>query len=352
MRLLNNLEYEPMVSIIVAAYNVQAYIADCVKSLSQQTYNNIEIICIDDCSSDSTGKLLDEMCTEKRYTVVHNQQNLGVSETRNIGLALAKGKWICFVDGDDYTPCTMIETLLDQAEKGNVDVVIGDYFCDNGAEIYVEEFYDIEKEIVTNEKLQIDAILGIKGLRTSVGVPWGKLYRRELIIKHGISFVPGLKRMQDLIFNLYVFQMAELVQVVNSPVYIYRLRSDSATKAYDKDFVPTGKEILDEIKRFAGIYQKSWKEIIALKEIQLVVEAVKLFGFRSNSTTSYKTMIAYIEYANRNLFVDRGETERLGRNMKEKVLFFLLKNEFYNLALLFFYMKYRNWVVGILPKTR
>src|SRR5699024_4494271 len=112
-----------LISVIVPVYNVEKYVRRCIDSICGQTYSNLEIILIDDGSTDSSGKICDEMAAKDgRISVIH-QENKGLSQARNAGLDQAKGEYIAFVDSDDYLSLNMYECLLKSLKENNADVV-------------------------------------------------------------------------------------------------------------------------------------------------------------------------------------------------------------------------------------
>jgi len=120
-------QYRPLVCIIIPVYKVEDYIGKCIESLQNQTYSNLQIILIEDCSPDDSGQICDDYAAkDDRITVIHHERNMGVSKTRNDGLAIVKGEYIAFVDGDDYVAPSMIEDCLFTIQKEQVDVVVFD----------------------------------------------------------------------------------------------------------------------------------------------------------------------------------------------------------------------------------
>lgn len=120
------------ISIIVPVYNVERYIERCVESICQQTYTNTEIILVDDGSTDSSGKICDEIAVkDPRIRVIH-QQNSGLSAARNAGLAVAKGEYIAFVDSDDYIAQEMYSVMIENMEKYDLDIIGCTSFRDKG----------------------------------------------------------------------------------------------------------------------------------------------------------------------------------------------------------------------------
>ena len=120
-------QYRPLVSIVIPVYKAEEYIGKCIESLQNQTYSNLQIILIEDSSPDNSGQICDDYAAkDDRITVIHHERNMGVSKTRNDGLAIVKGEYIAFVDGDDYVAPTMIEDCLSTINEKQVDVVVFD----------------------------------------------------------------------------------------------------------------------------------------------------------------------------------------------------------------------------------
>ncbi len=331
MRLPNRSNYNRKVSVIVAAYNVEKYIDRCVTSILEQSYTDYELICIDDCSTDGTKKILERLQNDNcGIKTINNEINLGVSEVRNLGIAIATGKWVCFVDGDDYLETNMIELLVNKAEEEEADLVIGNYFSDNKGKLISEYYYDNTFCNIPRDQMQIDAILGIRDLSTSVGVPWGRLYKRNMLIENNILFISGLKRMQDMIFNLYVFQLANKIALIDDHIYYYRIHKKSSTHAYDDSFLTTAEKIVLELKKFEKKYSKDWKDVIIIEELHLMTEVVKRSCLSDECPMTYREKIAFIDSAKKKICDFRLERRKfVGKNHKDRVVYFLLENEMY-----------------------
>lgn len=319
----------PAVTIVVAACNVEKYIRECLESLVAQTITDIEIICVDDCSSDATGRIINELAeNDDRIRVFHNERNLGVSESRNLGIDEARADYICFVDGDDKAAPDMAELLLKEATSGGADLVIGDYYVADGDTVRYESFYG--RRDISRERMERDAILGVNGLSTSVGVPWGRIYKRSFLLEKGIRFVPGLKRMQDMIFNNYVFELAGKISFVNRPIYYYRIHRSSAVRAMDMGFADTAAIIMDELRSFAAKYNKEWEEVLITKEMNLLLEAMTLYPLRKAKSLTYSQKIAYIRSASdkllSELYAHRGN---VGGSPLFKLKYFLMKRRMF-----------------------
>ena len=179
----------PKISVIIPAYNVEAYISQCIESVMDQTIQDIEIIIINDGSTDNTGKLCKKYAEDDKRVIYIETPNQGVAAARNMGIEKALSEWLCFVDGDDYLPENSLEILLVNA--GDSDMVIGNYYLDKYGRVHREKFFS--EEIRNQEKHDKTYLIGnalgsvrhgAKGC-TNIGVPWGRLYRSETISKWG-----------------------------------------------------------------------------------------------------------------------------------------------------------------------
>ena len=221
-----------MISVIVPVFNKEKCLKRCIDSITAQTYTDFEMILVDDGSTDASLAVCNEMALKYPSITVIHQENQGVSVARNKGMEIAKGEWLAFIDPDDYVERDYLETLMKETDtKGKrPDIVaccckvelkegmqVTNYFFDNN---YRFTTFAEKKKII----LQIlNSTYGQPcKTYTAIGVPWGKLYRAELLRKNHLRFLPELKRAQDNIFNLYAVQAAGEIRYVNEPKYIYR----------------------------------------------------------------------------------------------------------------------------------
>ena len=173
---------KPCISIIVPIYNIQQYVGTCIKSIINQSYKNLQIILVDDGSTDFSGRICDSYkLIDNRIEVIH-QKNLGLVEARKSGLRMARGEYIGFVDGDDYIDENMYECLFKYILKEDADMVHTGYFCSNENEIsskvdFNTEFISLEQH---RKKLINDILNYDVNIEPSI---WSKLFKRELILK-------------------------------------------------------------------------------------------------------------------------------------------------------------------------
>lgn len=208
------------ISIIVPIYNVEKYLEECIESIINQTYKNIEIILIDDGSTDKSGEICDKYSKkDSRIKTIH-QENKGIAETRNVGLKYATGEYIAWVDSDDIISNNMYEVLLKNMIKEDAQISCCNY---KKVKDKSEAFSENEKEVieVKNKKLVIDMIRG-----TISRVLWGKLFKRELF--NYIKFT-NFKVGEDFVAVTTILSEDPKYVVTNGYYYFYRYREDSAT---------------------------------------------------------------------------------------------------------------------------
>lgn len=208
-----------LISIIIPVYKVEKYLEKCIQSVINQTYENLQIILVDDGSPDNCGKICDEYAErDQRIEVIH-KSNGGLSDARNKGLEIAKGEYICFVDSDDYIEADMYEVLYNLLKQYNVDVSICNFYtvsqgkiaiknADNG----IKEYNRIEilKEILLDNNIQSYA--------------WNKLYKKDLFDE--IKYPVG-KKYEDIGTTFYLLEKCNKVVVTGKPEYYYINRQDS-----------------------------------------------------------------------------------------------------------------------------
>lgn len=210
------------VSVIVAAYNIQDYIVKCLESISNQTYKNLEVIVVDDGSSDNTGKLADEFAkNDNRFIVIH-KENGGVSSARNTGIDVASGDFIGFVDGDDTIEADMYEMLVNNAIKYDADISHCGYkLVDNDKETLMHGTGTI---VIQDRKKGILDLMD--GSLIEPGI-WNKIFRKEIIGDTRLD--ESLKINEDLYFNILLFDKASKSIFEDKAKYNYIKRDNSAT---------------------------------------------------------------------------------------------------------------------------
>ena len=223
------------VSVIIPIYNVEKYLSACVDSVLGQTYQALQIILVDDGSTDASGGICDGYTgKDPRIQVIH-KENGGLSDARNCGLLSASGKYITFFDSDDWVERDTLMIAYNQMSEQTADLIIWGYAAD---------FVDDQEQVQARRD---NAVLGIcdKNGDTSVliqknalgisGYAWNKLYRTDIIKENGILFEKGISMVEDILFNSLYFCQCEKIKFIDyiGTHYIQRNRVTLGNKRYD-----------------------------------------------------------------------------------------------------------------------
>ncbi len=220
MKFINENSY-PLVSVIIPVYNVEEYVEECIQSVLNQTYKNIEVILVDDGSTDGSGEIFNTY-SDERLTVIH-QENEGLAEAWNVGIATANGEYIYFIDSDDYISKTLIENLLVSIVKTGSLIAC----CD-----YTRKKDELYSGYVLNAKIR-DTFSAINGLFNDRGYRfyvWNKMFHRS-IFEH-VHFPKG-ELYEDIKPMYQAFKSVSQVAYVKRPLYFYRNRQGSITHKYN-----------------------------------------------------------------------------------------------------------------------
>ncbi|RGX96942.1 glycosyltransferase family 2 protein [Blautia sp. OF03-15BH] len=214
-----------LVSIIIPAYNVARYLDDCLKSVLNQTYTNLEIIVIDDGSTDKSLEICHSYAAkDKRLKVIH-QENAGVSAARNVGLSIMTGKYVLFIDSDDRIEQNMVEILVKEIEENEKNDAV---FC--GYKEFEDETDRIIKEVVPSKSKRVDRDNGVAEIFGEYATMlWNKMFRCSIIDKSDL-FDVTLKIGEDELWMVDVLKKANNIMLIGTPLYYYRSRAEGASK--------------------------------------------------------------------------------------------------------------------------
>lgn len=206
-------------SIICPVYNAEHCIPNLIESVLKQTYQNWELILVNDGSTDATRNAIECFLDDKRI-VLQNQKNSGPSTARNVGIALATGTWITFVDADDTISINYLQSLFNGiADKSTVDLVCAGYYeCNNRFPVGIA-LHDFQSKfpnsIITQQEFIKNLFHGV------TGVLWAKLFRHSIIKENNLKLHPNLKLSEDLLFVLQYAKHIKSVAIVYENIYYY-----------------------------------------------------------------------------------------------------------------------------------
>ena len=273
---------ENKVSIIVPVYNCESSIERCLRSILTQTYQDIEVIAVDDGSKDKSGKICDKLAKEDDRLIVIHQENSGVSKTRNKALKLATGKYIQFVDSDDYLADYATKSLVDAANKNGADLVIADFYR------------VIKNRISTKGKIKSKKVFSLQEYADHMikdpadfyyGVLWNKLYKRSIIEKYRLSMLEDINWCEDFLFNLEYVKYCKVFFAIQIPIYYYFKNENSLSnnKMTAEKVVAMKHQTFDEFNKF-------YQQVLSEEEYQ------------SYRPLIYRYLVEYAKDGGTNLF--------------------------------------------------
>lgn len=283
---------EELISIIVPVYNVEKYLKRCVESLVKQSYKNVEILLVDDGSTDSSGLICDELANKYNNVKVFHKKNGGLSDARNFGIKKSKGKILSFIDSDDYIDCDMIEFLYKEMVSSNADISICSKYIDyeNGKCIEVNNSKD--KLLMTKEEalIKINSFVGFDMSFCD------KIFKRELF--KNVEFPYG-KKCEDFCTMFKIFDKCSgniVYNAVSKYHYFQREGSISRNPVMDKAYI-------DASKMQVEFFQNNYPD--------LLFAAVTMFVFANISY--YNKCIKY------NVECEKDELINIKKNVKKNI---------------------------------
>lgn len=240
-----------LVSIIVPVHNAEKFLNKCVDSILNQSYKKIEVILINDGSTDNSGEICEYYSKKDDRVKVLHQRNLGPSVARNNGIHKASGKYIQLVDSDDYIDRDMTEVLVNEVKK-NVDLVLCGYrylYKSDNNETIIKNSNIYEKTYIT--KHEFLNRFGILFKDYYINYICNKLYHRDIIIKHNIKFDSSLAWGEDLLFNINYLNHCNIISIVDKLLYNYnKYNENSITASFNKDLYSNQQKMYTYVRKF------------------------------------------------------------------------------------------------------
>ena len=279
------------VTVAIPVYNTKRYLEECVASITGQTYSEIEILLVDDGSTDGSADLCDSLAkTDSRIRVIH-KDNGGAATARNLGIDEAQGEYIMFLDSDDWIDLNTIEVLVSYADEKKTDILRFNYVREFGDKQLVKPNTFLEEKLyIADEcKTVCRQILGLCGKElthpeslnflASCGF---NLYRTDLLRKAGTRFVPirEIGSFVDGLFNFSVFLYAESFAFINRPFYHYRKTNEGAATAnYRKNYVDRQMVLFEKLESIARQdwerFSEAYYNRIALSTMEICFNAMR-----------------------------------------------------------------------------
>jgi glycosyltransferase involved in cell wall biosynthesis len=254
----------PNISIIIPVYNSEPYLRECLDSVVNQTMREIQIICINDGSTDNSLAILEEYADGDSRILLINKINTGVASARNNGLASVTGKYVLFVDSDDTVDTKLCEKVYTKAEWSNADFVLFFHDTPNGHQCACDTTISTYDKIGWEEKKSL----------LNFGTVWGKLWRKDFLEKHNLKFYEQVFCLDDVLFYWQGLSLAAKVSILPEILYHYYLRPNALTTFHGKHF----QKILDELLK-CKLFLKKNDLYQQCKTLFLRVEIDLLFNF-------------------------------------------------------------------------
>ena len=214
----------PMVSIVVPIYNAENYLRRCVDSILNQEYTDFELLLVNDGSTDASGDICEEYGDQDPRVIVIQKENTGVSDSRNRALDRARGKYLQFLDSDDWITPDATRLFVRAAEEYGCDMVISDFYRVVGERLSTKG--DIEEEgVLTREEFAAHMMENPADFY--YGVLWNKLYRRDIVEEHKLRMDTDISWCEDFMFNLEYIRYAKVFYALHAPIYYYVKRKGS-----------------------------------------------------------------------------------------------------------------------------
>ena len=329
-----------LISIIIPIYNAEKYIDRCIESVIQQTYTNMEIICINDGSTDNTLQILNNYAYKDIRIKIIDKKNEGVSSARNYGINVSTGKYIAFVDCDDYIESNTIEYLYDIISQNNIDIVRGNYFVNyTDKEVTSNENIEILYNKIIEKKMIINEIVPMLMCGEINTYPVLLMIKKEILDKTCL-FNIQIHFMEDKIFYIRLFLKANFIYISNKQLYHYVQNENSVTLKpidYKRNICDILKvnNIIEEILNNNDInYKKEYYETMKAIHCKAIINYIYLMSI-NHEIDDFNTILDEEELVD--FFKDLNK-KRL--NIYERIVIKLIKNKNKKILKIFFYIKY------------
>jgi glycosyltransferase involved in cell wall biosynthesis len=270
----------PKVSVIIPVYNTEKYLTKCLDSVCNQTLVDIEIICINDCSTDNSLKILQDYAQkDTRIKIIDFKENKGVSIARNTGIDFSNGEYIGFVDSDDYIDLDFYEKLYNKAIETSADVVKGNIYNvdENGNNPILTEFYNL------NDKIYENKFYFYYGFTSAI-------YKTDLLQKKSIKFPENISYFEDPYFSINVIMNNQKLVICNSAKYFYRKIETSLSNITINSYLDFVKILPEYIKILEQLNNEK-NYVILLEFLQNYVR--HFVGMYENSTNNTFQLAEY-----------------------------------------------------------
>jgi len=309
------------ISVLVPIYNSEKYLKQCIESIINQTFKEIEIICINDGSNDNSLKIINEFQKKDSRIKLINKKNSGYGNSLNIGIQKSQGEYISIIESDDFIDKSFLETLY--TNKENNDIIKSSFY-----------FYpNFKKYNIKNCNTNINSNPAIITLKPSI---WSAIYKKEFLFKNSISFKNSKgASYQDVSFQFKTFFKAQKIKLINKPLYFYRTNNEHSSINSNKKIFSIVKEY-NEINIFLKNkkYTQQFYNQKLLAELKSYIWNLKRINNSAKKIFLYITSKKFKKYNTNLFFKDKTIT------LKDKIKLFLIINKPELITLLIYFHKF------------
>lgn len=307
-----------MVTILIPVYNTSKYLRQCLDSITAQTYQNLQVVLVDDGSTDDSLSICEEYAGKYSYIEVHHQANAGVAAVRNKLLSYIAGDYVLFVDSDDWIEPQTVEYLVAEARYSQVDIVTCSAIINDGP-ITVKE---IQKEEWSQERTVLEFLRHV----IFNGSLWNKLIKAERI--KGIQFAKEISYGEDALFIWQVLQRVQKVLITNRQLYHYRMNEDSISHQTFGPKKMTGHIVWEQIN---SVTEQLWPQYLEIARAGLAISDMWLLYFAAQNNYRYDSFIGAFQQTVRRYFKQMRNAQIIG---KRKLIFAVIISHSYRLGCL------------------
>lgn len=287
-----------LVTIIVPIFNAETFLFECLDSLRNQTYQNIEILMINDGSTDASADICRKFLFDKRFKL-YSKKNEGVSSARNLGLLYVNGNYVCFVDADDYVNKDIIEKCVSSIKKYNSEMVLFNMSYLENDELHI--YKKFSSNLLDVEKYVFDVDYRHRSLYFNNVV--NKMYKSNIILENCILFPLNMNIGEDLAFNLAYLKLIKNICLLDDFGYVYRKVSSSATHVVQlKKLIADSKIEIDIMKKFYFSFKRDFELIKRVFSHYCIEKTINIFNAVKTKEDS-KDFVYFLGYINDNNYI-------------------------------------------------
>lgn len=337
-----------IVSFVVPVFNASSFLMRCVSSLQRQTCISIEIILVDDGSDDGSRELCDAIAQKDSHVKVYHQKNQGVSAARNKGIELAQGKYIAFVDADDWIDPNVCEVFAEALKSVDYDLFCYSavyhgkkdrrsfLFCDEIATLSSKQKDELRCKVMAPSSPNYESNCNTR----CAGSAWGKFYRTEILKRNNFLFSTRTIISEDVLFNILALDNFEKIGYTTKVFYHYWLSSNSAQNRYRKNSMKYFEFLIDEIQNFLSKTEKNqwYFDCANSLFVHYLFGALKEDYFHKDNPNKTQAMLELKNVLNQNKFQNiLSMARREYFSLPERILITLMKKK--NISTISFLMR-------------